>query len=79
MADILTRLEDEMEALYDKKKEEISRAQSVIDWPDYMFRAGFLDAFREIGRMLKKIRNPIAPDDTGEIPSILEELNDPGP
>jgi len=72
MSDILTSLEDEMETLFDTKKEEISRAKHVIDWSDYMFRAGFLEGIREVGRLMKKIRNPQLADDNGEIPNILQ-------
>ena len=72
MSDILSRLEDEMEVLFDDRRDQISRARQVTDWADYQYRAGFLDAIREVGRMLKKIRNPAAGDETGEIPGIFD-------
>ena len=72
MPDLITMLEDEMELLYDRKKDEIARASHVADWADYMFRAGFLAAIRETGQIIKKIRNPKAVENDGEIPSILD-------
>lgn len=73
MVDILTRLEDKLEKRYDERKEHISRAHLVLSWDDYNFRAGYLEAIRDVGLMIKEVRNPELSAETGEIPSIVEE------
>lgn len=72
MGDILTLLEDKLDEAFRDRTAKISDARFVVSWDDYNFRAGYLDAIRDIGEMIKKIRSPeTAVEETGEIPSIL--------
>ncbi len=74
MADHLTLLEIELDQLYSDRRELIATATFVPSWDDYNFRAGYLQAIREIGAAIKKIRNPETANETGEIPSVMEEV-----
>jgi hypothetical protein len=72
MADILTRLEDQLEDTYNRAREIISARYGAANWEDYHFFLGYLQAIRDVGGMIKKIRNPAAPEETGEISNIFE-------
>lgn len=74
MADQLTQLENEMDEAYSLALKHIGDRQIVMSWEDYNHRAGYLRAFRNIGEMIKRIRNPELPVETGEIPDILQEI-----
>lgn len=73
MSDPLTLLESELEKLYELRKEQLSHGELVPTWDDFNFRLGTLAMIREIGLLIKRVRNPEAPAETGEIPSIVEE------
>lgn len=73
MSDHLTLLENEIEELYNKRRDAIATAGYVLSWDDYNYRSGYLQAIREIGAMAKNIRNPETTKETGEIPDILME------
>lgn len=75
MADQLTLLENKLDERYANRRAMVVDATCVLDWPDYMFRVGYLQAIRDVGLMIKEVRNPELPVETGEIPSILEKLN----
>lgn len=72
MSDPLTLLESELEKMYELRKEQLSRGELVPNWDDFNFRIGGLQMIREIGVLIKTVRNPEAPKETGEIPDILE-------
>jgi len=74
MSDILTALENKLDERYFERTVKIADARNVASWDDYNFRAGYLEAIRDVGEMIKKVRNPELPDDSGEIPSILGVL-----
>lgn len=73
MSDPLTLLENELEKMYELRKEQLSRGELVPNWDDFNFRIGGLGMIREIGLLIKRVRNPEAPIETGEIPSVVEE------
>lgn len=74
MADQLTQLENEMDAIYSRCLRDIADSTVVQNWDDYNHRAGYLRAIRNIGELIKQVRHPEIPVETGEIPSILEGL-----
>lgn len=76
MPDQLTMLENKLDAAYTNSLDVIAQRYGVTDWADYHFRIGYLRAIRDLGKMIKEVRNPELAQDTGEIPSILEEMKD---
>ncbi len=74
MADQLTLLENELDLLYARGRDQLARAGVVQSWDDYLQRRGYLCAFEDFGNMIKKARNPEAAAETGEIPDILKEI-----
>lgn len=75
MADQFTLLEDELDKLYRDGRDQMVRAGFVQSWDDYVQRRGYLCAIEDVGAMIKRIRNPeAAAKETGEIPSILDEV-----
>lgn len=74
MADPLTQLENKLDELYTKCLAQIGDSSIVHSWDDYNHRAGYLRAIRNVGELVKEVRNPEKPEETGEIPSILEEI-----
>lgn len=72
MADQLTMLENRLDDLYTVSATYIADSTVVVNWDDYNHRAGFLKAIRKVGEMIKEVRNPETPQETGEIPSVLE-------
>lgn len=74
MADQLTLFENELDAHYTNCLNCIGDSSIVSSWDDYNHRAGYLRAIRDVGLLIKKVRNPEAPVETGEIPSILDEV-----
>lgn len=74
MADQLTLLENELDETYTRAMQAIADSQAVTSWDDYNHRAGYLRAIRNVGEMIKRIRNPELPIETGEIPDILQEI-----
>lgn len=79
MSDPLTLLESELEKMYELRKEQLSRGELVPNWDDFNFRIGGLQMIREIGVLIKRVRNPEAPVETGEIPSVVEESTEGQP
>jgi len=58
MADHLTLLENKLEEQYVHLRDRIGDARFVKDWNDWNFRAGYLEALRDIGQMIKEVRAP---------------------
>lgn len=73
MADILTRLEDKMDERYAERRDVLAEFSTIVDWPDACYRAGYLKAMRDVGLMIREIRNPELPHESGEIPDILNQ------
>lgn len=73
MSDQLTIFENELKKLYEERKEQLAHGELVPTWDDFNFRLGTLQMIREIGLLIRRARNPEAPIETGEIPSIVEE------
>lgn len=71
MADILTQFEEELDQQYMRKLEVLGHAGSTPNMEDVCYRQGQLQAIREMGEMIKHVRNPELPKETGEIPDIL--------
>lgn len=71
--DILTRLEEKLDDTYKLHLERLSQGSLVPTWDDYNYRIGYLQCIRDIGILIKAIRNPELPPETGEIPSIISE------
>ena len=73
MADVLTNLENKLDDLYKERLNQLSFGGNVPSWDDYNYRIGYLAAIRETGHLIKQVRNPELPENSGEIPSILDE------
>lgn len=58
MADHLTLLENKLDELYSTLSARIRDKRCVIDWSDWNFRAGYLEAISDIGQLIKDIRAP---------------------
>lgn len=74
MADNFTPLEEKLDARYIERLNQLSFGVFVPNWDDYNFRIGYLACIREIGEMIKSLRSPEKTAETGEIPSVLEEV-----
>jgi len=75
MADLLTMLEVKLDELYTARLDYISRANFVVSWEDYNYRAGYLEAIRNVGVIIKDIRSPQPVPDRSEISNDLGEFN----
>lgn len=73
MSDILSRLEAMMEERYVERRDQLTEFSNVRDWPDACYRAGYLKAIRDVGKMIKYVRNPVLQQESGEIPDILTQ------
>jgi hypothetical protein len=58
MADHLTLLENKLDERFLELSGRIQDKRCVADWADWNFRAGYLEAIREVGQMIKDIRAP---------------------
>ena len=74
--DILTKLEDKMEERYNERRDILTTMETVVDWADAQYRAGYLKAIRDVGQMIREIRNPQLTQETGEIPDIFSTLKE---
>lgn len=72
MADHLTLLENKLDELYSTLSARIRDKRCVIDWADWNFRAGYLEAISEIGQLIKDVRAPENAPMEG-IPDILSQ------
>lgn len=72
--DHLTLLENRLEQEFDLASARIADSRFVQDWSDYQHRAGYINALRRIGDIIKEIRQPEkAHDDNAGIPSVLDD------
>lgn len=58
MADHLTLLENKLDDLYTPLSLRIADRAFVQSWDDYNYRAGYLTAIRDIGKLIKDVRAP---------------------
>lgn len=75
--DILKKLEDKMEERYDERRDILIDFGTVVDWADANYRAGYLKAIRDVGQMIREVRNPQLAQETGEILDILTNEGTP--
>ena len=72
MMDHLGLLESKLDKTYEELASRIADVRFVKDWEDWNFRAGYLQAMRDVGGMIKEVRSPEAFGEGG-IPDILTE------
>lgn len=78
MADLLTQLEDKLDARYKELSDRIGNPRFVKDWDDWNFRAGYLEAVRDLGNMIKEMRVPVTGEEgiANVMPAPEEEIVD---
>lgn len=72
--DQLTLLENKLEEKFNLAVARIADSGFVVSWDDYQHRAGYIKALRDIGQIIKEVRNPETAQGEGGIPSILDQV-----
>ena len=72
MRDHFTPLENELDKLYAKCRDQLALPGIVCSWDDFLQRRGYLTAVSDVGKIIEQLRRPEgAPPETGEIVDIL--------
>ena len=73
MKDHFTPLENRLDALYVRGRDQLALPGVVQSWDDFIQRRGYLTAISDVGKLIEEMRKPEGtPPETGEIFDILE-------
>lgn len=75
MKDHFTPLENELDKLYAKCRDQLAVPGVVQSWEDFLQRRGYLTAVSDVGKLIEQLRRPEgSPPETGEILDILSDV-----
>ena len=75
MSDHFTPLENELDKLYVRCRDQLAIPGVVQSWEDFLQRRGYLTAVSDVGKLIERLRKPEgAPEETGEIIDILTDV-----